>query len=127
MGRLVLLHLFAEVELWRPRNEWGYVGGSVTLLCRRSTQQVVWTFVQYGSMHSVVVSSGCSGSRILAGYRVDTSGGAYLLIIERLTLDHAGTYTCTDLTSSQLSVAAQLVLGLWPLMHRIGLQSHLSK
>ena len=105
-----MLHLFPDVELWRPRNEWGYVGGSVTLLCRRSTTQVVWTFVQYGSMHSIVVSSGCGGSRVLAGYRVDTGGGAYLLIIDRLTLAHAGTYTCQDLTSSLLPVAAQLVV-----------------
>ena len=97
--------------MWRPDNSWGYVGGSVTLYCRRGTQQVVWTFVKYGGYFAITVVNGCSGAgRVMAGYRVDTSSDAFLLIIDRLTLAHAGTYTCQDLTSSEEPLIAQLVV-----------------
>ena len=102
-------YLLSDWELWRPDNSWGYVGGSVTLVCRR-TQQVVWTLVRYGRTYSVTVVNGCSGGRVMAGYRVDTRSDAFLLIIDRLTLAHAGAYTCQDLTSSEAALTAQLVV-----------------
>ena len=80
-------------------------------MCRRRTQQVVWTLVRYGRTYSVTVVNGCSGAgRVMAGYRVDTRSDAFLLIIDRLTLAHAGTYTCQDLTSSEERLIAQLVV-----------------
>ena len=79
-------------------------------MCRRRTQQVVWTLVRYGRTYSVTVVNGCSGGRVMAGYRVNTGSNAFLLIIDRLTLAHAGTYTCQDLTSSEEPLIAQLVV-----------------
>ena len=79
-------------------------------MCRRRTQQVVWTLVRYGRTYSVTVVNGCSGGRVMAGYRVDTRSDAFLLIIDRLTLAHAGTYTCQDLKATTQPVAAQLIV-----------------
>jgi len=94
-----------------PENVAAVAGNSLTLSCRRRTQNVAWMFSAAGTGAAVLIAYNCQILGTFSDlYRIDDTNHACHLVIERLSLDLAGTYSCQDVSIGEISVAAQLIV-----------------
>jgi len=94
-----------------PLNTAGVVGQSITLTCLSNTGDVVWNFSPINTIFPVTIVAGCEVVTAASDmFRVDTQQEACHLVIDRLTLDHAGWYTCEDFVTGDKPTSAQLVV-----------------
>jgi len=82
------------------------VGKPVTLKCLGQSQHISWEFVAEESTTHIVIVKDCHpDAKHIDNYRVDKSNTSCNLIIEKVNLAMAGTYTCID-TSHELYKAS---------------------
>ena len=88
-------------------------GQRVTLSCRRSSSSVVWNFTPVRASVSLTIVSDCQPLPSVSGvYRTESINGSCDLIIDHVTTDLAGTYSCQDMSGNSSTVASHLtVLG----------------
>ena len=98
-------------DLMIPENTIAQEGTPVTIYCRRRSQEVTWHFVEAGSGVSVVIADNCQPVPALRDmFRIDNSDDACNLIIDSVTLDHAGSYSCQAVPEDDQVTNAQLIV-----------------
>jgi len=95
-----------------PRNTVGVLGENATLPCYYGNSPLSWTVVSAGNQQSSAqIVSNCVVLEIFKDYfDVDTTGGACNLIINNVTLFHAGLYTCQEVVALDRPSSAQIVV-----------------
>ena len=103
--------MLVTTQLVAPLNAAGVVGDSLTLTCRRNTRDVFWIFARFNNDVPVTIVTGCKVQPAVGDlFRVDTEDESCNLVIDRLTLAHAGTYICQDVVTTDRPSSAQLIV-----------------
>lgn len=98
-------------QLTEPLNVASLVGESAIIQCQRVTQSVAWHFISVGTGSSGIIAVDCRPIASVSGiYKIDTANGACNLVIENVTVNQAGTYSCQDLGSTDPAYSAELIV-----------------
>jgi hypothetical protein len=97
-------------ELVAPLNVAALIGEAVILSCRRLTQNIAWTFTPVNGLGGLVAVDCEPVAAVVEIYRIDSTNEACHLIIDMVTINLAGTYTCQDMSTNDKLVSAELIV-----------------
>jgi len=99
------------VELMVPQNTAAVLDDTATIKCTRRSQNIAWSFKPMTSGASGIIAVNCVPIPQYSDiFRIDRNYGACHLIIDNVTMDVAGTYTCQDLSYTEKPLSAELTV-----------------
>jgi len=96
-----------------PDNIAAVVGSEVILTCRGSfgSNKIQWQFLAVGSTIPLTIVDKCKvDSRHVDSYRVDDTDKACNLVLDSVTLELAGTYSCSDRSQRSFTASSRLIV-----------------
>jgi len=111
LGHLLLgIYCFGEetCEAIIPSDSTVKLGQPAVLKCRQTTQNIAWTFCPRNSGPQLIASNCNLSPKAADSYRLDKSNNGCNLVIDNVTMNHYGTYTCQDLSLNDAGHSVQL-------------------
>jgi hypothetical protein len=91
-----------------PERTTAKLGEKAVFKCRQTSQNIAWTFCSKAGKPRVIVDNCNVVESAVGDYGVDKSNNGCNLVINNVTVDDLGTYTCQDLSINDKGHSAEL-------------------